>query len=621
MIPINADAKNAFETLRARVYPVAKLHRTCAVAEGAGKLVWWISLPLLVMILLQYFVGLPYYLRAPILPLLAIVFGLLLWRIVLRPWMAHYSLTRAAMLIESKRPSLNSKVVSALEIFEDLEREKPRFDRSMVEAAVIDAQRSTAADDFGQVIDRRPARNQVLGAIACVIIWVAAFLCDPSGLSSSLFSMGSAWREIGEVLAVASGARIVIQPMDRPAYLVGTDAMIRGAQNGFHSDEMSLLTKVDGETKWKSEKVSVDASGRTEYHAKEMSKSFECYFESGRFVSDHVKVVVTERPRVVNLKVETDLPAYARRAPIIEPRCDGNLKDKLFGSSIALTITANKKLKTALMKRSYVEKSDELVVGAQYAKASIRLNEERWLADESRQTIVESYRLILTDEYGFTNEDADHPYELIVEKDRPPTVALIVPHKSVNDEPHVLEQALGGLNMVVRAADDYGIAKVTVHYRVESLETNAEKSNDTRTRTFQLPQQEIKQLSLMRFLETGARVGDRILFWAEVEDGYDLEPKKGPHKAKTPTYRIAVVTEEESFKDFVTRDTWTPNWYEGLKKVTLAARDTPARTAAESEPAAKVATKLSNAPKMDDGVRADDQQLIQDYFNNLNVVK
>jgi hypothetical protein len=616
------EARSAYESLRERVNRVGALHRSCAVTEGAGRLVWYVGLPLLALLLIQSRAALPYYLRAPVIPALVLALLWLAWRQVLRPLLEQYSLTRSAMLVESKKPELNSQLVSALDIYPDLQRERPRFEAVLVQAVVIQAQRATKDTDFCAVIDRRPSRRQLTFACITLALWVGAFVFDAAGLRRSLASLGTAWSEMNDVIAEAGGAGIVIDPLDRAAYLIGSDVAIHAGQKGFHNDEMTFHSKLEGETEWTSTPVNVDGAGRSEQLAKAVGKTFDCYFEAGRFKSNQVRVLVTERPRVVNLRVETEFPAYVRRAHMIEPRSDGNLKRKLFGSSVVLTIEANKKLKTAVMKRSYIEKPEELIGNGQYARAVMQLDNEQWLADESVKEIRASYTIKLTDEYGYSNDDADHAYELSVVKDEAPKVTLInIPNRSAADEPHLLEQSLSGRALTVHATDDCGVAKVTVHYRIEDLESNALKSEESKVRTFTTPPGEIKQLSLIRLSETGAKVGDRIVFWAEVEDAYDLEPKKGPHVARTQTFRIAVVTEEETFKDFASRETWTPGWYTEIKKVSLAGREQPGRSASDSEPNANVAAKLLNAPQIDDSVRADDQQLVQDYFGGLNVVK
>lgn len=617
-----SEAKTAHETLCRRVEEVGRLDRRCALTAGSGRLLWSTGGPLLALVGLQYWIGLPYYLRAPIFPLLAAAALYLGWKFVVRELLKKYTTTRAALLVEEKRPDLMTRLVSAIEIYPELENPAPKFDPGLVQALVIHAQRSTQSDDFCAVIDRAPARRQLMAAAATIAAWIAAFALDSSGMSASLSSIGNAWSEVRQLVQKASGAKIVIDPLSQPAYLVGSDVSIRATQNGFHENEMTFFFKAEDEQKWQSASLTVNVGGSATHLAKSAAKTFECYFVSGRIQSDHMTVLVTERPRIVNLKIETELPLYARRAPVIEPHSDGNLREKLFGSTVTLTIESNKKLKSAILKRSSAKEPENLVVGGQYARAVLRLNNEEWLADAAPAVIQDTYTLQLTDEYGFSNEDAGHASELSVVKDQPPTVALVgVPNRSSADEPHVLEQALGGISALIRAKDDYGISKVTLYYRVESLDTNAEKSKDSRARAFTLPQAEIQQLNMLHLSETGAHVGDRIVFWAEIEDAYDLEPKKGPHKVKTPTFKIAVVSQEEMFDNLVNRDTWSPVWYDELKRASLPGREVQVRSSPEAEAAAKVAAKLLNAPQMGDSVRESDQQLIQDYFNSLNVAK
>lgn len=616
------QARSAHDTLCRRVAGVAGLHRRCAIGSGMGRFVWVMGAPFLALIAVELFIGLPYYVRAPILPLLILAAIWLTWQLISRAVLSSYSVTRAALLVEEKRPELNTRLVSAIELYSDLESAQPRFDPGLVQALVIHAQESTRSDDFCAVVDRRPARRQLIAAGLTLAAWAGAFALDPAGIRSSLLSMGNAWNEVRQLVEKAGGARIVIDPLDQPAYLVGSNVAIKASQKGFHSAEMVMNFKTENEAQWTTVPVTVDAAGRADHLAQAVGKTIDCYFVSGRIQSDHVTVLVTERPRIVNIKVETELPLYARRAPVVEPHSDGNLREKLFGSTVTLTIEANKKLKSASFKRSSVAEAEPMVSGGNYARIVLRLSNEQWLADDSMNILKETYKLKLSDDYGFTNDDAAHDYDLSVIKDQAPTLALLgLPHRSPTDEPHVLEQALGGINVVIRAKDDFGISKVTVFYRIENLETNSEKSKDTRVRSFTVPQADIQQLGLLRLSETDAKVGDRIVFWAEAEDAYDLEPKKGPHKIRTPVYKIAVVNQEEMFENLVNRDTWSPVWYDELKRASLPGRDAQVRTAPESEAASKVAVKLLNAPQMGDSVREADQQLIQDYFNSLNVAK
>jgi hypothetical protein len=259
-----------------------------------------------------------------------------------------------------------------------------------------------------------------------------------------------------------------------------------------------------------------------------------------------------------------------------------------------------------------------MVVGGPFAKGLFRLENEEWLRSEE-QVFRESYTVKITDEYGFSNDDFDHKYELVVMKDRAPTLSLGgLPHRSAGEEPHILEQNLAGISARVSGKDDYGIARVTVHYRIESLENNAKGAADSRTKVLQTPQADMQNLSLLRLAETGAKVGDRVIVWAECEDAYDLEPAKGPHKVRTSEFKMAIVSQEELFQNLVSRDTWTIDWYDDVKRVSRAGREIPPRTSPETEPAHAVAARLINAPQMGETLNAADQQEIQRYFDGLN---
>lgn len=616
----DTNLKSTFETLRTRVLAVAAVHRRCSLAEGAGWLVWVLGLPLLAAMGLERTLGLPFWLRAPVLPLLAVAAAWWGWRRIVRPLRERYTPTRAALLVETKRPELASRLVSALEVFPDLDAERPRFDPAMVGALVLHTQHATAQEDFRAVIDRKPARLQLIAGSLTLLVWIAVFVFDSAGMSRALGSFVSAWDEVRNVAQKVSGAEIVVAPLDRPAYLVGSSVTLHVTQQGFHSGEMQVFTRLEGEAEWQSAPLRVDAEGRAAHSATNASKTFECYFASNRIQSRRVTVVITERPRIVNLTVEYELPAYARRAPIVQPRSDGNLK-ALFGSSVVLTVEANKPLKSLVMTRSFAKEPEPFSTGGRHARGVVRLDLDQWRADQ-RPAIPETYRLTLTDEFGYTNADADHDYELIVQKDQAPVISFVgLPHKSSAQEPHILEKNLAGIALTVRAKDDWGVGKITLHCRLEDLDSNAEKLKDSRTRRFDVPRAEVPQLSLLRLAELGATVGQRVVFWAEVEDTYDLDPDKGPHTARTPAYKLAVVSQEDMFTEVAYKDDWSTQWYDALKVATLSDREVPVRQSPDREPPAKVAEKLLNAPQVTDRLRGADRRLVQDYFDSLNAAK
>ena len=596
---------------------VAALHRRCALIAGAGLTVWCLGAPLLALLLAERFLGLPLLVRLAVIPLAIAWLAVAGWRRVLRPLLSRRSPAQAALLVEEKRADLQSRVVSALELYPELGNDRTPFDPAMLEATVLYAQESTRQDDFLQVVNRAAARRHGAAALLTVLVWAGVFAADPAGMAGACRRMAAAWGDVRDLARQMSGARIVIEPLERPAYLRGSSVTLRISQRGFHNAAMDLLLRDEGETEWRIEPLRVTADGRAVYAATNCLKSFECFGRAGRIESAPVAVTITERPRLVKLSVEYDLPAYAKRAPIVQPRSDGSLK-ALYGSSVLLTIEANKTLKSAAVKTSFRAEPEAFSVGGRFCQGVLRLELERWLKDE-KPSREESYTIRLTDEYGYENEDADRVYPLVVVKDQGPEIEFVgLPHRSSAAEPHVLERDMAGVGLAVRAKDDYGITRITLGYRIESLETGAEKASNSKVFPMGLPKTDVQHLGMARLSQLGAQVGDRVVFWAETEDGFDMGAGTGPHKARTPNYRIAVVTEEQLFKDIVYRDDWSAHWYDGLKVAALGNRAPPPRLAPDAEPPAKITARPLDALPVSDAVGGSDRLIIQNYFDSLS---
>lgn len=614
------DPKTAYAALRRRVLGVARLHRSVAVGRGAGLLIWRIGLPLLLVTGLHLALGLPFYLRAPVPPLVAAALLVGGWALIGRPGLARYGITRAAMLVESNRPDLRSRVVSAVELYPDLEAEQPRYDAGLVSAAVCYAQQSTQDDDFRAVIDRGPAQRHLCVALITLALWGGAFLWRPHDVCRALVSMARAWEEVGDLVRRAAGAGIEIDALGQKAFLKGSDVTIRARQRGFRREHMTLHVLTAQGQEATSMSVAADADGNATYTFEDVQETFGLYLSAGRIGSDRRLIVVTERPRIVTLTVEYEWPEYVRRAPAVQPRSDGNLR-ALYGSTVILTIEANKELASAVLTGSFASEATALSVGGRYARGVIRVDDRRWL-DDPRPSVQEWYSLRLVGEYGYANADADRRFDLEIVKDRAPVVELTgLPHRSPAHEPHVIEENLSRIGVALKASDDYGVKKVVLHCRLESLETDRELSRHQKTKQFAMPRAQVPRLHLLSLSEAGAKVGDRIVFWAEAEDAYDLEPEQGPHRSRTPAYRVAVVTQEELFAEVRYKDTWSVPWYDKQKIATLSKREAPPRQAPTREDPAKVAAKLLDVAPAVDELTGADARIAQEYFDSLGAAE
>ena len=618
---VGTEARTAHQALCARVMAVALLHRRYLLLAGVGRLLWQIGAPLLVVLALQELVPIPFYGRLPVLPLAAI--GLLVWgwKYVVRPLLERFTPTRAALMVERARPGLRNRLVSALQLYPELESARPRFSLELVHALVMHAQTSTADDNFRKVVDRRPARVQLFRAGVTLALWLVLAAVNPTGLATAVRSLGEAWLDLRDEVQILAGARIVIDPLEHNVYLSGSDITIHARQERFHSANMRVRWRQPKKEKWQEAGLKVADDGRVAYLARAVREPLEVMFVSGKIQSAALLVNVTERPRIANLTVEYQLPDYVRRAPVVQPRSDGNLS-ALYGSVIILTIEANKPLASATLLGSFSQEPLKLNVGGHCATTIIHLDNAHWL--DSAADSHETYRLMLQDNYGYDNEDKDQVYELVVRKDQAPTVSFVgLPHRHENDEPKIHEKLLGNVSLFVKAGDDWGVSRVKIFYRVENLETGEVRKQDSRVQEFALPREEIPQLNMLSLPETGAAVGERVVFWAEVEDAYNLGSQKQPHKTATAKYRIAVVSEEEKFLEAKYLDDWSTAGYRKLKVATLtdSAKAALVRGSPKSEGAATVVKKALEIAPVGESLKGADAQLMDAYTGGLNVLK
>ncbi|HUW35170.1 MAG TPA: hypothetical protein VM223_26470 [Planctomycetota bacterium] len=619
------EVRQSFDALKGRVESVARRRTRVQTADGASRAALAVLVPLLATLALDRWVGLHYLLRAGIVIAVAAVTVFLLVRRCLLPLLKRYTLTEAAMLVELGLPDLNGRVVSSLEVYEDLDRERPRFDRGMVRALISYAQDSTREQDFGGVVDRRGLRRHSALAAAFAVIAIGLAVMRPDAFGTLFSRLVGSFSEVSQFARKIAGASIEVKPGDA-TILRGQNVALTARQLGFHSGEMMLHVRREGEPDESVEKLAVSADGKAETWLTGQEANFVYYFSAEKVRSRQYTIKVTDRPRITNIRIEYDFPSYVRRAPVVVGRSDGRI-EALFGCTVIITLEANKPLQSARMSLSYDvtdqagEKADvlEMTVGGTFARATIRLDNPDWLA-LAQSVISESYSLLLTCEDGFRSENSDRLYPIVVKKDQPPEIAFVrLPNRSPEHEVHVLDTDVSSVGFYVDARDDYGLQQITFHYVIEDLLSNAKKREDVKKRVFQMPQSEFNAGLLARLSELRPEVGDRVVFWAETQDAYDLEPEKGPHVSRTPAYRMAIVTKEELFEEVLYSDDWSTTWYDPLKVATLSRRAAPPRTSPTNEKLASVAELLLQKAPGSNRVSVDNQRLVEDYFNSINV--
>ena len=312
------DVRQSFETLKARVEAVAQKRKRVQTADGASRAALAVLVPLLATLGLDRWLGLHYLLRAGVVVAVAAITVLLLVKRCVLPLLKRYTLTESAMLVELGLPGLNGRVVSLLEVYGDLESDQPRFDRGMVRALIACAHDSTRGQNFGRVIDVRGLRRHSALAAAFAAIAIAVAVLQPDAFGTLFSRLIGSFSEVSQFARKIAGASIEVKPGDA-TILRGQNVSLTARQLGFHSVEMLVHVRHEGEPDESVEKLTVSADGKTEKWLAGQEANFVYYFSAEKVRSRQYTIKVTDRPRIANIRIEYEFPACVRRARKIFP--------------------------------------------------------------------------------------------------------------------------------------------------------------------------------------------------------------------------------------------------------------------------------------------------------------
>jgi len=360
---------------------------------------------------------------------------------------------------------------------------------------------------------------------------------DYDGMVSQLRRFFGAFTEIRDDLAAGrrKEIRIAVLPDGKTTVLQGSSVALEATMVGFDSDHLDLRVEPEeGEP----ELFRLDTRGAhsVQHTLVSLERTFEALFSYQEIASERVRIRVVERPSVRNIQLEVIYPSYVRRPPLRLPRSSGEIT-ALKGSHVILTIEASKSLQRGHLE---LEQGEPVVlaVGGRFARGVLPVEEGI------------RYLVRLVGEDGFTNE-APRLRLIKVVHDQSPEVRFVNLGIEPEQEVQFTESIAGAKPLNVAARDDYGVRKIIFHYDIAAVvkELYHEPIRDkTRQRTFSIPRQTWSG-TIVRVGELGAKVGDRVSFWAEAQDGYDRGEDGQPNSSRTPVFHIVVIGEEFAWED------------------------------------------------------------------------
>lgn len=468
--------------------------------------------------------------------------GAATWWFGIRPWRRRLDDETVALMIERALPAFRSRFIAAVQLTKE-----PGGSTSpaLVKALVAETTAMAATMDFSVVVDTRQVRRWWKIALAALLVLAA--------------------------LALVGGIRT--KPLVRRA-LLGTDPVprktlllaIAAPRVVAIGDDWRVTVTAGGIVPPQGELIVKTASGRRQVfelapegaprvfgrglHA--VQESFSAVVALGDAESDRIAVRVKPRPAVAGIECRQLFPAYTRLPA--QPRALGDLKI-LAGSKLALKVKTNAEMKSGEIRLLGIER-DKMVRAVPLVfegKGGMQLAGETVVPGEG----VSGLTLHLVDEDGVESRSAAvYPIEIL--QDQPPTLKILWP-----DRREELLTREATLLLAFEAKDDFGVAKVRLHYAVDWVEGAPHKTIDLEVGTAQ--PRELARRFHWRIGQITPHVeeGSVIDYWLEALDANDVS---GPGVGKVDHYQARIVSEAEKRADLANRLSDTMEGLNGVRQ-------------------------------------------------------
>ena len=510
--------------------------RQCAVALRTGialalvAVLAWLAIEMP----LDWLLALPFAVRAAMLACALGGAAVLAWRFGIRAWLHRPDDDRVALAIERALPQFRSRFIASVQLArqQNSDAAPDGVSRSLVNA-LLDETAGVAADaPLGDAVKtdalRRWARTAIVAAVCAAALWFAG-----GRASWPLFQR--AWLVNVPVprktmIVAFTGSRVIA---------IGDDLRIEATAAGSIPKSGRLI--VEG-TAGRRQEFSLDANAaepsRFSRTLRSVQENFRYLIELGDNRTDTASVRVRKRPAVAALVCEQQWPAYTKLAPT--RRAPGNLK-LLAGSKLSVRLTATAPLRSATLRLTGEDATQPIRSAPLVANAS-----GEWSGSvEIPAKDVTGMTFHLVDEEGVESRAmAVHRIEIV--PDLPPTIRILQPARR---EELLTQKAT--LLLGFEAKDDFGVARVLLHYAVNWTEGAPHKTVE-----LDLGGEQPKVLT-RRFEWKIARLtpppaeNDTIDFWLEARDANDVT---GPGIAIIPEHwQARIVSDEEKRADLANR--------------------------------------------------------------------
>ena len=465
--------------------------------------------------------------------------AVLAWRFGIRPWSHQPDDDRVALAIERALPQFRSRFIASVQLARQQEARDPgaaheEVSRSLVNALLEETAAVAANATFDDAVKtdalRRWARIAAVATVCAAALWFAG-----GRASGPLFQR--AWLSN---VPVPRKTMIVAFTGDQVIAL-GDDLRIEATAAGIIPKSGRLILETAAGRR---QEFTLDATPAEPVcffrNLQNVQENFRYRIELGDNRTESASVRVRPRPSVTDLACEQIWPAYTKLPPT--RRQPGNLK-LLAGSKLAVRLKSSAPLRSATLRLTGTESANTIRLTPLVADAKMP---DEWAGTvEIPAKDVSGMTFQLVDSEGVGSRAmAVHRIEVV--PDQPPTIGILQPARR---EELLTQKAVMLLGF--EAKDDFGIAKVLLHYAVNWTDGAPHKTVE-----LDLGGEQPKTLT-RRFEWKIARItpapaeNDTIDFWLEARDTNDVT---GPGIAVMPEHwQARIVSAEEKRADLANR--------------------------------------------------------------------
>ncbi|MFQ6041302.1 MAG: hypothetical protein ACE5PV_10640, partial [Candidatus Poribacteria bacterium] len=465
------DSVTSYQTIVARLKKLGIQWKLLMLTSGVLTWMAYLAAILGIELILLSLLPLPRFLR---MAMVIIFLGCGLWFgyiYIVKRIMRDTSRNRVAAYIEKSYPGMENRLISAIQLWPELDKSKYGYSVAFIEKIIQQAYQSLSNVRSKRVLstELQKLKKSLFITLGGAVILTVAMLIFPA----SLVNFGQAFKAIPktpvEMLTVSISD---VSPGD---YKVrhGEDVRISAKVTGLMGEAAQLYYRNEEGT-WRtaemipavpSAKNNVENQQETSdnIHSitlKNVTQSFEYHISAKGEKSPTYRVTVIKEPIVNRFQLTLNFPRYTNLSPqVLEPN-SGDVT-ALIGAEVRFDGESNKPLASAvLVFDDSASTRNEL---RDYEQIKLSISEGIKLDGSFRIQHSSKYHILLTDTEGVSNSK---PIQYVIRaiKDKEPQVEILKPGEDI-----VLDDSML-IPLEISALDDYGVKTVRLVYRIEGQE-------------------------------------------------------------------------------------------------------------------------------------------------------